>query len=125
MSKRNSLHSSTQTVLYNSNTILLVQKNMLQFISVIPLIQEFDLDIADEKKIEAYQDRIAKIVKQLEGYDSGSLLRAATYGATYKIHSLYTRLSPIQKFVRDKDYAYEDILNQVDSEKNPDVLSFD
>jgi len=104
-------------VLYDKKTLLYLEGEEVSFITVLPLIQELDMEIAQSTQIENYTKRIEDLVNKLETYDEGSIFRKAKLGATYKIISKYKKLSPLQRYVREKDFDSEFVLNQKKEER--------
>lgn len=105
------------SILYNETTILHLQRGVFSFITLLPLKQEKDLEIASEEKKKTYQERMNKMITSLQTYDEKKNL-----GATYKIVSHYEKLSPLQRHMLNRETNNKDILNRKDINT---TLSFD
>jgi hypothetical protein len=104
---------------FDNQTILMISKKSLSFITIIPLEQTTNFELAGNDEKSAYNKKIKSMISQLKSYDTGAAFKSATYGATYKVISSYSKLSPLQKYQLKKGYDLEKILqNKIKNKKS-------
>lgn len=91
-------NNNTLTFAYNSNSLLIVYNNQVSFLSIVPLAQQRNAEIADVDTLNAFKEYKKTLINQVQAYDTGTLTRKGTLGPMYKIISLYNKLSPLQRF---------------------------
>lgn len=99
------------TFAYNKNTLMLVQNFRVSFLSIIPLAQQRNYEILDDSQIKHFEKKVSDIVNNLQAFDGGGLNDEGTLGPAYKLISLYTKLSPLQRYQLKKGFDELSFIN--------------
>jgi len=113
------------TFAYNKTTLILVQNFRISFLSIVPLQQQRNFEILDDSQKAHFEKKIEDLVNNFQAYDSGSGMGdEGTLGPAYKIISLYTKLSPLQKFQLKKGFDELSFINTNKKDENEEEEFF-
>lgn len=107
--------SKSKFFIYNDNTVIQLEKNMISMISLIPLLQEPTKDYKEDEEIvhERYNKKKIRLTKMFQSFIPDTLLKKGTYGPVYKVLSYFEKLTSFQEFLLIENSFEKDRLNKI------------